>query len=94
MLPTILILGLVAGLVLPGRWAWWSIPALGLLWAVLVLTNTDVPSDVPGEVVSTTSAAFGLGAVNAALSVIVGKGTRSLALWAARRIHPRRHADM
>lgn len=93
MLPTILVLGLVAGLVLPGRWAWWAIPALGLLWAVLVLTNTDVPRDVAGGVVSTTGAAFGLGAVNAVLSVVVGKGARSLGLWAARRVGPRRHVE-
>lgn len=72
MIPTILVLGLVAGVVLPPRWVWWAVPALGVAWAlVLVVVTAQGLSGVPGG--------FLFGAVNALVAVAVGAGLRMAA---------------
>jgi hypothetical protein len=61
-IPTVIVLGLVLGVVVPRRAALLAVPLLGLGWAALVATTND--ADFLGG--------FAFGAANAAVGVLVG----------------------
>lgn len=69
MIPTVLAAGLLAGLFTR---SWWPVAALALVWAAVVAVATT--SDVPALL-----GAAGLGALNAAAAVAVGRGVRNVA---------------
>jgi hypothetical protein len=76
-IPTILVLGCIVGVAMSGRpWrALLAVPALGLLWA-LVVAAID-PAAFP--------VGFALGAANAAVGVLVGVALGRLAHIVTRR---------
>lgn len=72
MIPTMLVLGLLAGLALPSRWVWWSVPALGVVWGALLTTQ---PQPDIGPLLALLGG-IPLGMVNAGVGVLAGRGLR------------------
>lgn len=71
MIPTVLVTGLVLGLLLR---TWWSIPAVALGWVALVADT------LPGETLAGAGfvGAGLIGAANAGVGVALGRGLRVL----------------
>lgn len=65
MIPTAILLGLIGGMV--PRYRWWAIPAVGIVWSIILETSGD-PGLVFAEI---WIGGFALGALNAALGVAV-----------------------
>lgn len=69
MIPTLLAAGLIVGVTIR---TWWSIPILAALWVVWVALETG---DASAE---SSGLALLLGALNAGLGVVLGRGLRYL----------------
>lgn len=69
MIPTVILAGFVLG-----RW-WWSVPVLGVAWAVLLATTTDNVVDA-GFLLGATA----FGAANAAVGFAVHQAIRAVVL--------------
>lgn len=65
MIPTAILLGLIGGLI--PRYRWWSIPAIGVIWSIMLTLSGDPTMSF----VQIWFSGFVLGAVNGAVGVIV-----------------------
>lgn len=64
MIPTAIILGLIGGLI--PRYRWWSIPAIGIIWSIILATAGDPTLSIAQVWIG----GFFFGAVNGAVGVL------------------------
>ena len=67
MIPTLIVVALLLGLLIPGRATLIAVPLLGIAWATLVATTNGAHF----------AGGFAFGAANAAVGVILGAGIRT-----------------
>jgi len=65
MIPTAIFLGFIGGLI--PRYRWWSIPAIGVIWSIML----TIGGDPTMSFVQVWFAGFVLGALNGAVGVVV-----------------------
>lgn len=65
MIPTAILLGFIGGLI--PRYRWWSIPAIGVIWSIMLTLDGDPTMSF----VQIWFAGFVLGSINGAVGVIV-----------------------
>lgn len=73
MIPTAILLGFIGGLI--PRYRWWSIPAIGVIWSIMLTLGGDPTMSF----VQIWFAGFVHGAVNGAVGVIVTSALYGLA---------------
>lgn len=73
MIPTAIFFGLIGGLI--PRYRWWSIPAIGVIWSIML----TVGGDPTMSFVQVWFAGFVLGALNGAVGVLVTSALYGLA---------------
>jgi hypothetical protein len=83
MIPTAILFGFIGGLI--PRYRWWSIPAIGVIWSIML----TIGGDPTMSFVQIWFAGFVLGAVNGAVGVIV----TSALYGVARLIIPRTRGE-
>jgi len=79
-IPTVLVLGFMAGLVIYRR-AWWFVPVAAVAWALLVALAGSCAG-------SCSASAAVLGALNATVGVSVGVALRWVVTQTGRALHP------
>lgn len=73
MIPTAIVLGFIGGLI--PRYRWWSIPAIGVIWSIMLTLGGDPTMSF----IQIWFAGFVFGAVNGAVGVIVASALYGVA---------------
>ena len=86
MIPTAILLGMIGGLI--PRYRWWSVPVIGFVWSVILSVSGD-PTMSLGQI---WIAGFALGAVNAAVGVLLTMAVANAVNFVSRWLRSSREA--